>query len=460
MEQLGVMSLAAVARANGHEVMLALGSEERIVRVARDFRPDVVGFCVLTGFQTRWLKVARSIKRALDPEPLIIFGGPHPTFFPKVVLEDGVDLVCRGEGEGAMADLLDAVDAGNERFDDIPNLVVKNDFGLRSTPLRPLANLDELPFPNREISFAYPFIRKDPNVHFMAGRGCPYSCSFCFNRSMRELCRELGPPVRMRSVDNLIEEIDGVNRKWGIEVVYFQDDTFVLDRDWLFDFLDRYASCLRLPFYCTVRADLVTADMARALRDAGCYRVSFGVESGVERIRREVLKKNVSDEQIREAASILHDAGITFQTTNMMGLPGETLADAVRTLELNIQIGADIAWTSIYQPYPGTELGDRTLAEGRVDKLPDDERIADAHTSSILRQPEIEEVVRFQKFAYLAVKFPSTLPFILELTRRNHPILYYYIHRITYLLFYFKQITHMSWRRVVHEAWVAWRHYR
>ena len=112
------------------------------------------------------------------------------------------------------------------------------------------------------------------------------------------------------------------------------------------------------------------------------------------------------------------------------------------------------------QPYPGTELGERAKAEGLVEKLPDDESIADAHTGSILDQPEIEEVARLQKFVYLAVRFPSSLPVVLKLVKRDHPRLYYYIHRITYLLFYFKRITHMSWRRVLEEARVAWKYYR
>ena len=380
--------------------------------------------------------------------------------FPQVVLEEGVDIVCRGEGEGPISDVLDAFDAGDKNFNEVPNLVLKNAVGMKAAPLRPLARPDELPFPDREISYAYPFIRNDPNTHFMAGRGCPYSCSFCFNSRMRKLCHGLGPPYRLRSAGNLIEEIDQVNRSWGIKVVYFQDDTFVLDSNWLYSFLDIYARRFRIPFYCTVRADLMTGEMAKALKDAGCYRVSFGVESGVESIRREVLKKEISDECIRNAAGLLRKAGIPFQTTNMMGLPGERLPDAVRTLELNVEIGADIAWTSIYQPYPGTELGERALAEGRIDRLPDDERIADAHTTSILRQPEIEEIVRLQKLAYVAVKFPRTLPLVLWLVKRDHPTFYYYIHRFTYLLFYFRRLTKMSLRRAIAEAWVAWRHYR
>lgn len=460
MEQLGAMTLAAVARSRGHKVALAVGSDDQIVAIAREYKPDVVGFTALTGFQRRWLRVARSIKQSLERPPVIIFGGPHPTFFPEIIIEDGIDLACRGEGEGVIADLLDGLDAGAESFRDIPNIVTKSEGRFIASPMRPLVDLDSLPFADREISFAYPFIRKDPNVHFIAGRGCPYSCSFCFNRRMSELCRDLGPQVRFRSVANLIEEISEVNRRWGIKVVYFQDDTFVLNKKWLFEFLDAYGKKLRIPFYCTVRADLVTNEMAKALKDAGCYRVSFGVESGVEEIRRKVLNKNIADDRIRETAAALRDAGISFQTTNMMGLPGETLDDAFKTIELNVEIGADAAWTSLFQPYPGTDLGELSFAEKRIDRIPDDETIADAHTSSILKQPDIDEVVRLQKLVYLAVKIPFVLPLIRKILKYNYPRIYYYIHRITYLLFYFKRITLMSFRRMIDESIVAWKYYQ
>ena len=471
MEQLGVMNLSAALKAKGHSCRLALGSDKEILKAARDWRPDMVGVTVLTGFQQRWIRLARLLKSSLDPVPLVVFGGPHATFFPEVVLSDGVDIACRGEGERAIVELADAVDKGIPHEDTtgilstIPNLCFRNPVGatymspLRVNAMRPLEVLDELPFPDRELSFTYPFIRRDPNVHFMVGRGCPYSCSFCFNRQMREMCKDLGPAVRFRSISNVIEEIKEVRRRWGIRVAYFQDDTFVLSPTWLFSFLERYSLEIRLPLYCTVRADLVTKEMAEALKEAGCYRVSFGVESGVERIRNEVLDKRVRDEEIRRAAKILTRAGITFQTTNMMGLPGERLEDAFRTLELNIAIGADIAWTSLYQPYPGTSLGQHALDRGIVDKLPDDERIADAHTSSIMNQPDIKEIERLQKLSYLAVKLPRLMPLVRKLVHKDKPRLYYWIHRITYLLFYFRKITKMSFKRTLEEAWTAWKYY-
>lgn len=458
-EQLGVMSIAAIARQRGHQLKTIFGHNQHILQTAQSFKPDIVGFSVMTGFQNRWIGIARDLKKALDPKPLIIFGGPHPTFFPQVVLEESVDVACRGEGEGAFADLLDVVEAGESSFEGIPNLVVKKGDGYEAAPLRPLEDLDLLPFPDRQISFEHQFIRKDPSLYFIAGRGCPFSCSFCYAIQMRKLCKGLGPPCRLRSVDNLIEEIDLVHRQWKNKILYFADDTFCLNSKWLNTFLETYARRFRTPFFCQIRADQTTKELAQALKDAGCYRVSFGVESGVEHIRDEVLNKNVSDERIREAAAILRKVGLPFQTTNMMGLPNETLDDALSTLELNIEIGADVAWMSLFQPYPGTALGEKTFKEGLIDRFPDDEATANAHTGSILKQKDIDKIVRLHKFVYLAVKYPSSLPLIKKLVNYDCPKLYMAIHRLTYFFFYFCRQRNLNLTRIVAEALAAIKYY-
>jgi radical SAM superfamily enzyme YgiQ (UPF0313 family) len=336
------MTLAAAAKANGHDVALAIGSHNHILRKAREFRPDIVGFSVLTGYQERYLQLGQVLKRNLTPSPVILFGGPHATFFPNVALQKGIDIVCRGEGEGALIDILDAIDNNND-FYGIDNLAIKQDGELKSFPLRPLSDLDELPIPDRDIYMDYSLIHDSDMVTFMAGRGCPFNCSFCFNKEMVEMVKGLGSWVRFRSVHNLIEEIKLVHRTKKLRYIDFHDDTFIINHKWIFEFLDAYSGNFSTPFTCNVRADLIDLDTARALKSAGCCRVSFGLESGDEGLRNLVLRKRLSDEQIRNAASILHQVGIPFFTYNMMGLPGERLNQAYKTLELNIEIKSECA---------------------------------------------------------------------------------------------------------------------
>ncbi len=458
VEQFGIMTLSAVAKAAGHQVAFAIGSDRHILEKAQKFKPDVVGFSVLTGYQDKYLNLGKQMKRIIDPSPLILFGGPHPTFFPKVVLEDGVDAICVGEGEGAITELLEAVDRGDD-ISGIRNLGFEKDGELVCNPMRPLVDLDTVPFPDREIYAEYPVIHESNMVTFMASRGCPYHCSFCFNRKMVGMVRGLGQWVRFRSVDNFMQEIAQVHARHKINFIDFHDDTFILKKDWLFPFLEAYRREFAIPFSCQIRADLLTPEIAKALKDAGCQRVSFGLESGNEELRNLVLKKNLSNKSIKKAAEILRETGIEFFTTNMMGLPGETLEDAFKTLELNIEIGTRCAWTSLFQPFPGTDLAKYCLDNGYLEKPISTGKPVDTHTTSQLSQPDIDKVVRLQKFAYVVLRFPSLLPLVKKLINYDFPTLYFYIHRISYLLLYFRAAYQTTWKETIKHAWIALRHY-
>ncbi len=459
VEQFGIMTLAAVAKAKGHDVAVAIGSDKHIMQKASEFKPDVVGFSVLTGYQTRYLKLGGDLQNSLVQRPVILFGGPHASFFPQVVMEDGVDIVCRSEGEGALLDILDAVDNGKD-LTGIENTSIDQNGELKNFPMRKLIDLDEQPFPDREIYRDYPIIHDSDMVTFMASRGCPFDCSFCFNKDMVSMVKGLGSWVRFRSVENIIEEIKAVQRTKKIRFIDFHDDTFILKRKWLLEFLEAYGREFSIPFICNIRADLITLETAKALKAAGCFRVSFGLECGNEELRNLLLKKSLTDDQIRKAADVLKQVNISFFTYNMIGLPGERLEDAFKTLELNIEIGTQCAWTSVFQPFPGTQLADYCLEKGFLEKPISTDKPVDTHTTSLLSQPDIDKVVRLQKFAYVAIKFPSTLPLIKKLINYDCPTIYYYIHRISYLLLYFRKAYNTNLTGTLKHAWIALKHYR
>lgn len=459
VEQFSIMTLSAIAKAKGHNVSVAIGSDSHILQKATEFKPDVVGFSVLTGYQTRYLKLGINLQNDLSPRPLILFGGPHASFFPQVVMEEGVDIVCRGEGEGALLDILDVVDKGGE-LTGIDNTSINQNGELKNYPMRSLVNLDELPFPDREIYKDYSIIHDSDMVTFMASRGCPFDCSFCFNKDMVGMVKGLGSWVRFRSTANIIEEIRNVQQTKRIKFIDFHDDTFILKRKWLLEFLDAYAREFSIPFICNIRADLIDLDTAKSLKAAGCSRVSFGLECGNQELRNLLLKKSLTDDQIRNAASVLKQVDIPFFTYNMMGLPGESLEDAFKTLEMNIEIGTQCAWTSVFQPFPGTQLADYCLEKGYLDKPISTDKPVDTHTTSLLNQPDINKMVRLQKFAYVGIRFPGSLPLIKKLINYDCPSLYYYIHRISYLFLYFRKAYQTNFIGTIKHAWIAWRHYR
>ena len=216
-------------------------------------------------------------------------------------------------------------------------------------------------FPDRDIVFKYHSIMDGPIKHFISSRGCPFNCSYCFNQSYAEIYKDKGKRVRFRSVDNLLNEVKLVVDSSPTKVVYFQDDTFILNPTWVGEFAEKYKSRIGLPFHCHTRANLVTEQIVLDLKNAGCYSVHLAAESGNERVRREVLNRNMTDTQIYSAVDLFKKYEIKIMLQNILGLPFTTLKNDFETLELNIKCQPDYAWASIFQPYPKTTLGQRCV---------------------------------------------------------------------------------------------------
>ncbi len=401
-ELIGIMSLSSYLKHKGHSIDLIIETDaDKAAQYVAAKGPDAVAFSTVTGQHKTTLEIATAIKRSSREIPIIL-GGPHPTFFPEIIESEPIDIVCRGEGEEAMVDLLERIDQGSG-IEDIPNLWVKKDGEIIKNDVRPLiADLDSLPFPDRTVYDKYDYFTSNPVRRFMSGRGCPYDCNFCFNHALKQLYSGKGRFVRMRGRDNVVDEIRQVADGYpSMQRVKFEDDTFTLNRKWSLDFLPEYKARIGMPFACYSRADRVDDQLARALKDAGCDRLDFGLESGNERIRNEVLNKKLTDEQIIKAAEVLRANGVPFGTGNMFGLPGETFEDALETIELNIKIKSDDVWGAVFQPYPGTECGKYALENGYCTNLDVDRIKSDYQTDSLLEQRDIRKIVNLHKFFYL-----------------------------------------------------------
>ena len=434
MECFGIMHLSAVLKSKGHRAELFIGTNAR--KLAGDIKkydPDIIGFSCTTGTHELALKIARGIKSRTGA--IIVFGGPHPTFFPEIIEEEGVDAVCIGEGEGAISDLAEAIDKKTE-ICGIPNLWVKQDERIIKNDVRPLTDdLDSLPFPDRSIYYdKYPFLNRSQKI-FIAGRGCPYKCTYCFNESLQELYSRKGKYVRFRSVENVLNEMDEVRRRYVCKTVYMADDTFILNKTWLFEFLEKYRTRIGLPFSCLVRADLISEAIVAKLRSADCYAVFFGVESGYESIRNLVLGKSITDSQIIETASLLKKYGINFRTYNMLGLPGETLKEAFKTIDLNIKIKTDYPWCSILQPYPKTAI--RKLVEERG-MLKHGVIAKFFFKNSVINTPQIKQLSNLQKLFYWTVKYPSIKPIVRILIKLPPNPVFDFLFLLGYAYSYYK----------------------
>lgn len=367
-ESLAVTDVSAVLKAAGHQTKLLLEDEERdLDRALRAFDPGLAVIpCPIAGAEWPLVAAAR-VKRVL-PRCAVLLGGTHVTFAPEVALDPNVDAVCVGEAEGTAADLADRIAAGKP-WDEVANLAFARDGQLVKNPMRaPVRDLDALPFPDRELYYRYRFIGRFPWKKFTTGRGCMHSCSFCWNSSLREMYLPHGVDfVRRKSPERVIQEIELVQRRWPMRRVHFSDDIFTFRPSWLEEFAPLYRSRVGVPFTCNSSVELVNERVADALLAAGCKGVAIGVETGNEELRSRILNKRVTNDDIRRAASLVKTRGMELTTFNMLASPGETLEDALSTLRLNREIGADFTRVKLAMPIPHTRFSESAAAAGEYD---------------------------------------------------------------------------------------------
>lgn len=460
-EKLGIMHISSMLKKAGHQTDVVIYDKDKISRKLSSFKPDMAGFQCTTGMQNWVCRTAEFVKNESEDKIRVIVGGAHPTYFPEIINDKSIDIICRGEGEYPMLELADAIDR-QEDFSGIKNLWVKKDGMIYKNEVRPLVqDLDALPFADRELYEGYPFIYRAPYRHIISSRGCAYDCTFCYNHVFRELHKGSGKYVRRRSMDNIITELKEEMAKGNLKTVLFLDDNFnLVGRDWFFSFLDRYKREIGLPFFCQLRADSIDDEMAARLKRSGCFWIEMGLEAGNEKYRNAVLKKNLKDKDILNAGRLLKKYRIGFNTTNMIGLPNETLEHAVEGIMLNARIKPQVAWYSLFQPYPKTELGEYCLREGLVDRLDRDMAEAQFHTYSPLKQKGIRELVNLHKFAHILVKLPFLLPVAKLLIKLPPNSAFIYFQRFTYLIFYYTKYNRINLNRAAKEAMIALRYYK
>ncbi len=443
-EPQGILLISSVLKQAGHQVSLVVATEEDPVKAALRLRPDVVAYTVYTGPHTWYLDLNQRI-RALLPGVFSIFGGPHPTFFPEMIERDGVDGLCIGEGEYATLDLMNALQHnGHESTQpgvhlttlSIPNWWFKVDGEIVRNPLRPLLTskeLDDLPFPDRELLYkAHHQSRHTKIKPFITGRGCPYDCAFCFNKAYSDLYEGAGRRFRRRSPDHVLRELKEVTARYDVRFVLFMDDTFILQDKWLAEFMGRYKAEIALPFWCQVRANLVTDEKIALFKDAGCVSVSFGLEAGNDHLRNVILNRNMDREEILSAAEILRRHGIAFMTNNMLGLPTGNLETDLETLELNAQCRPAYANVFLFQPYPKTALGEWAYEHGWMMGTFDDlsGSVSDDTVIKFGSEEEKRQIENLQKLFALGVEFPWLLPVIRRLIRFPTNQLFWLVYKL------------------------------
>ena len=390
---LGPAFLAATLRQQGHEaawlrIRLDQGLPELLAAVQQQ-RPGLVGVSATTRQWLRTRDLLGALRRHPDaPRVPTIVGGLHATFAPQDVLQhDGIDLVCLGEGEAALLELVNAMQADGTvpqaaREGRIANIWAAG--GVRPGLRPPIEPVDGIPFMARDL-----LDERHGVMHISTQRGCPFPCTYCAARMYDQLYAEQGSADygRRRSVDNVLAELRTLRAAGPLNYLIFLDDTFTIHQPWVHAFCRAYEAEFKLPFSLHARVETITPKLLAALAAAGCRHIVYGVESGSERVRKQIMQRSASNQRLREVFDATREVGIMVTANYMLGLPGESVAEMEETLALHHDLQPEDFGYFVFYPYPGTALYKLCLQNGW---LPDKHLDLPAvHRRSILRQPGV-----------------------------------------------------------------------
>jgi len=366
---LGLAYIASVLEENGYGVEILDCIAQQIIldslgKQIESRKPDIIGITCLTPMAPRSMEAARVAKEAA-PNSIVVLGGAHPSVLPTETLQDNsIDIAVVGEGEHTMLELVRCIEAkGN--LEKVPGVVFRKNGELIKTLPRPLTDLDLLPLPARHL---LPMKRYRPTAanhrrlpcHTMiTSRGCPFNCTYCSNAIF-------GRKYRASSPQNVVKEMEHLVSEYGAKEILFWDDVFTLNQQRTGRICELIIERgLNIPWTCESRVDCVTEDLLAQMRKAGCWQIGYGVESGDQEVI-DTIKKGITLEQVEEAFKWTKKAGIDTRAYLMIGLPGETREQVLKTIDIAKRLDADIAQFCITTPYPGTELFETAKNEGTL----------------------------------------------------------------------------------------------
>lgn len=328
-----------------------------IAKVVQDYAPDVVGITSMTMKFGSVVKTAEICKK-IKPDSKVVVGGPHATDWPDICFQSPyIDFCMSGEGEESILPFLDAVKNNHTDFQKIPGVSFKKDGRVIHRKHSPyILDLDKYPFPERELLLNQDKYTSEDMGVIMTSRGCPYKCGFCSHP----------PKVRYRNLDNVIEEIKYIKEKYGTQQFAIKDDSFTVNKKRTIQFCEMLIKeKLDINWDCTTRVNLITDELLDIMQEAGCNTVKVGIETGSERILKEV-NKGVTFEQMKKAANMLNKHGIFWSAYFMYGLPTETKEDMLKTLEFMKELNPPYAGLGLYAPMPNTQLWSQGLEVGLI----------------------------------------------------------------------------------------------
>ena len=368
MPPLGIAWLASVLRENGFKDVSLIDSmanrysNEELIDLLKKEEPAIIGISFGTQIRFGAFDLARLIKSSFPKVPIIV-GGPHPTLTAQDILENipEIDVVVRGEGEISFLNLVRAIN-NKEDLINIKGISFRNKKGevIHNVNETSIADLDSLPLPARDLLpmekyEQTTFLSKKRCTSILTSRGCPYHCVYC------STSEQWGHSIRHRSAKNVVDEIEFLLKEYPFfEGIRFFDDVFTMDKNRVLEICDEILRRkLNFVWECEARVNTIDEEIVREMRRAGCEFIDLGIESGSNRILKNI-RKDITVEQAIEAVKTIKKAGIGLRAFFMHGLPGETYEDIKKTVFLSrylfYELGIEGATQGVTIIYPGTEL--------------------------------------------------------------------------------------------------------
>lgn len=387
----GLASIVSITKKAGHNAKVLIIKDKtdypKILETVSSFNPGVVGFTSVSSQFGFVKEISTSIKNKY-PNIITVCGGVHPTINSDCLKEcESLDGLFIGEADMSFVEFLEKIEH-RESYRDTDNFAYMEEGRFISNRLKPLiSDLDKLPFPDREI---YPFVENLKLVgysHFFFSRGCPYLCSYCSNHAIARNYNLVRNYTRYRSVESSIREIEETMRKFPIKKVLIGDDIFGINKEWREEFCKEYRKRIKIKFLCLLRANIIDETFIKLLKEAGCYRIQIGIESGNEWVRNTIMNRGMSDHQIIDAFDIAHKYGLQTNAINIIGVPGETEEMIWDTIRLNRRCKPNSSGVNIFYPYKGTVLGDYCFKNSLVDET-SYRTFSNERRESVLNYPE------------------------------------------------------------------------
>ena len=395
MPPLGLAYIAAVLEENNIKVEVVDAEVERLSWKAlqkryKESKPDVIGITSLSESRFKSFKSAEIAKQAI-PDSIVLMGGPHASLTAEDTLANipSVDIVVRGEGEYIVKELCEVLETDGDLHSVDGISFRENGKIIHNKNRQLIQDLDALPLPAHHLfpldkynfTLNVPGKGKLPAMNVITSRGCPIGCTFCATSKM------LGKRWRARSPSNVIFELEHLIEKYGTKAIFFYDDLFTMNKKRTFELCNLMIERgLDLNYICMTRVDTLDKPLLTKMKESGCYRIHYGVESGSQRILDRIVEKKIKINQVKQVSKWMDELGIIKNAFFIVSFPKETLEDANMTLTLMKELGGEPS-LSFLKVYPGTEI-ERIAREKGV--IPADFSWSQESSSAIFSIPAIQ----------------------------------------------------------------------